>query len=112
MKGAFKADCAELSKGILCYRFSESGTTVSFGGALQLLRDDQHFLSLFTQALADSPFSAYRWETPPVTRETARRDFEFVLLDAPRLKRPPDPSVFAEHFSSVGDGEEVVVFEI
>jgi hypothetical protein len=41
--------------------------------------------------LADAPYSAFRWETPPVTDATLTRPFEFVLLDSPGLARHPDP---------------------
>jgi hypothetical protein len=54
--------------------------------------------------LADSPFTAFRWETPPITIATANRPFEFVLLDSPGLARNPDADAFAEHFCGVAQG--------
>jgi hypothetical protein len=48
--------------------------------------------------LANAPFAAYRWETPPNTSRTANRAFEFVLLDSPGLASNPAPEAFAEHF--------------
>jgi hypothetical protein len=36
---------------------------------------------MFIGVLADSPFAAFRWETPPITPATASRSF--VLLECP-----------------------------
>ena len=79
------------------------------GRAIELLRVDPRFRTWFNSLLADSPYSAFRWETPPLTRETANRPFEFVVLDSPRLARRPDERSFAEHFQSA-ENRSVVVF--
>jgi hypothetical protein len=71
-------------------------------------RDDAAFRSIFNAALAESPFAAFRWETPPVTAATVIRPFEFVLLDSPGLARRPDPEAFAEHFGEAPDAGMVV----
>ncbi len=70
----------------------------TFAEVLRGWQDDTAFRSQFNALLADVPFSAFRWETPPVTTATASRSFEFVLLDSPGLARRPDPEAFAEHF--------------
>jgi hypothetical protein len=67
-------------------------------------RDDAGFRTLFNSLLADSPYAAFRWETPAVTAATLAHPFEFVLLDNPGLARPPDPEAFAEHFTTATDG--------
>jgi hypothetical protein len=77
---------------------------VSYLEVLRRWQQDAFFRSLFIALLADSPFSAFRWETPPISRATANRPFEFVLLDSPGLARNPDPRAFAEHFSGVAPG--------
>ena len=82
-------------------------TPVSFAEVLRRWQEDAEFRSLFVALLADAPFSAFRWETPPITAATARRPFEFVLLDSPGLARPPDLEAFAEHFGGVGAGDVV-----
>lgn len=79
----------------------------TFADALRGWQTDATFRSLFNALLAEAPFSAFRWETPPVTTATVTRPFEFVLLDSPGLARRPDPEAFAEHF--VGASEPVVV---
>jgi len=74
------------------------GLPVSFADVLRLWRDDAAFRAFFNATLADAPFAAFRWETPPVTAATLNRPFECVLLDSPTLARTPDPKPFAAHF--------------
>lgn len=82
---------------------------VSYADVLHRWQDDADFRSMFNGLLAGSPFSAFRWETPPITTATARRPFEFVLLDSPGLASNPDAGAFVEHFSA-GDERGVVEF--
>ncbi|MGL4555500.1 MAG: DUF6940 family protein, partial [Gemmataceae bacterium] len=72
---------------------------VAAADALFLWQTDAGFRSLFNDVLADAPYTAFRWETPPLTARTAARPFEFVLLDAPGLDREPEPDAFAAHFA-------------
>ena len=81
----------------------------SFADILRAWQDDAEFRSLFNAQLADVPYSAFRWETPPVTAATITRPFEFVLLDSPGLARHPDPEAFAEHFGAASQ-EGIAVF--
>jgi hypothetical protein len=71
-------------------------------------QDDAAFRSVFNALLADSPYTAFRWETPPVTSATATRPFEFVLLDSTELARRPEPEAFAEYFA--GAESSIAVF--
>jgi len=82
---------------------------VSYAEVVRRWQDDADFRSMFMDLLADSPFSAFRWETPPVSTATANRPFEFILLDSPGLARSPDVHAFAEHFRGVNP-EGVVEF--
>ena len=70
----------------------------TFADVLHGWRNDEGFRSLFNSMLADAPYKAFRWETPPVTSDTVSRPFEFVLLDSPGLAQRPDAEAFAEHF--------------
>src|SRR5258708_4893972 len=81
---------------------------VSYAEVLHRWQQDADFRSLFIGLLADAPFSAFRWETPPITVSTSHRPFEFVLLDSPGLARNPEPGAFAEHFGK--SKTEVVEF--
>ena len=83
------------------------GRSAVFSEVLRSWQEDSAFRSFFIKLLADAPFDAFRWETPPVTRTSVDRHFEFVLLDSPELAVDPDQDAFAEHFK---DREAVVSF--
>ncbi len=82
---------------------------LAYDDVLERWRRDAKFRTFFNGLLADSPSTAFRWETPPITAATAERPFEFVLLDSPDLARTPDPQPFAEHFED-GSKRAVVTF--
>jgi uncharacterized protein DUF6940 len=86
------------------------GSPLSYGDAVRLWRDNAGFRSCFTALLADAPYSAFRWEAPPLTLSTASRPFEFVLLDAPGLERSPDADAFADHLTDSSPGGSVAAF--
>ena len=71
---------------------------VSYSEVLFRWQSDPEFRGFFLRLLAESPFPAFRWETPPITALTANRPFEFVLVKSPELDRPPDVAAFREHF--------------
>ena len=81
----------------------------SFSDVLRGWQDDALFRSEFNALLADVPFYAFRWETPPVTKDTVMQPFEFVLLDSPMLARRPDLQAFAGHFDQSPE-QDVLVF--
>ena len=83
---------------------------VSFSEVLHRWQSDAEFRTFFIGLLADAPFSAFRWETPPITGTTANRPFEFVLLESPGLASQPDPDAFATHFEQAETGSCVVSF--
>ena len=65
---------------------------VSYADVIHQWQNDAGFRSFFIDLLLDSPFSAFRWETPPITTATANHPFEFVLLNSPDLESDPDPA--------------------
>jgi hypothetical protein len=77
---------------------------VSFAEVLRRWRDDEEFRAFFIEQLAASRFSAFRWETPPITAATADRPFEYVLHDSPGLARTADPDAFAAYFGGAKQG--------
>ncbi len=85
-------------------RHSQSAT---FAEVFQGWREDAGFRVLFNSLLADSSYSAFRWETPGVTTATLSQPFECVVLDSPELARSPDPDAFAEHFTQAEAGVAV-----
>lgn len=77
---------------------------VSYADVIHGWQNDAGFRTFFIDLLVDSPFSAFRWETPPITTATANRPFEFVLLDSPGLASDPDSAAFAEHINAMAPG--------
>ncbi len=82
----------------LRFRIEFESRAATFADVIRAWRSDADFRTFFNALLADAPYTAFRWETPPVTSATASRAFEFVLLDSPGLARRPDPEAFAKHF--------------
>jgi hypothetical protein len=78
---------------------------------LELWHGDTAFRDFFNRVLAEVPFAAYFWETPPLSRASIERPFECVLVDSPALAAvAPDPGAFAEHFAGPGAAAPVVAF--
>jgi hypothetical protein len=76
---------------------------------LELLAADAEFAECYNALLADSLYAAFFWELPPLTRDTATDQAEFVLLDAPLLAaRQADPEAFKEYFATANN--DAVVF--
>ena len=74
---------------------SDAAGVLSFGRVIELWRDEDGFRRFFAAVLAQSPFDAFFWETPPLTRQTLNRPFEFVLTESGPLARArPDASSF------------------
>ena len=73
---------------------------ITFGQVLHKWQTDELFRTFFIGLLADAPFAAYFWETPPITKSTLERPFEFVLVNAPQLIHvPAQRRAFANYFT-------------
>ena len=92
-----------------CFRMSiqQASSPVSFKTVIHAWQQDVTFRDFFIDLLVASPFTVFRWETPPVTAATACQPFEFVLIDSPRLARAADHQTFAQHFKAT---QSVVTF--
>lgn len=86
------------------YEIAFKDQPATFDRVLHAWQEDDRFRAWFNSLLADSPFTAFRWETPGVNQATRDRPFEFVLLDDPRLARQPDVNAFAKHFPNASGG--------
>jgi hypothetical protein len=86
-----------------------AGKALSYAEVIGLWQSEPAFCSVFISILSAAPYSAFRWETPPLTATCLDRQFEFVLLDSPGLDVPPDASAFAELFASAA-GQDVISF--
>jgi hypothetical protein len=93
------------------YRVLSNGGPVSFGKALDLLRNDGEFRSYLTELLNQSTYTAFRWETPHLQTTTRSDDFEFVLLDNPSFtKRKTDTETYKSYFAPTHDENGIVSF--
>ena len=87
----------------------QNDNQVTYSSVIKLWQQDKSFREFFISLLADAPMSAYFWETLPFSQSTVDREFEFVLIDSPKLADiEPDPTDFSKYFESAT--EEVVTF--
>ncbi|MEM7537169.1 MAG: hypothetical protein AAF639_33660 [Chloroflexota bacterium] len=89
--------------------FYKKSSPLPYRDVLHLWQHDASFRTFFITLLADTPFTAFRWETPPITTTTADRPFECVLLNSPGLARRPDIHAFSEYFPET-PSSEIVIF--
>ena len=93
------------------YTVTQNGEPIPYSEVLNLWQCESNFRSFFISLLSESPFSAYRWETPPITKDTVKRQFEFVLLNSPELATNPDRVTFRDYFTTNDVNNGIVVFE-
>ncbi|MEO0457633.1 MAG: hypothetical protein AAF152_13785 [Cyanobacteria bacterium P01_A01_bin.114] len=86
---------------------------ITYQAVIELWQTESEFCEFFSTLLAEAPFDAYFWETPPVTLSSITQPFECVLIDSPQLaKRQPDLHAFAAHFQeSQKYNQAIVTFE-
>ena len=88
------------------------GAPITMNDAFPLLAGDPGFRAGLISALQSAPFNGYFWETPPASKATAGRKFEFVVVDGPAFQRvSPERAAFEEHFSKDADRDGIVTFE-
>ena len=84
------------------------GEAVAYAEVVEQWRSGEAFRTFFIALLAQAPYRACFWETPPVTLARAERVFEFVLVDAPALVgMSAEPEAFASRFAR---GQAVATF--
>ncbi len=106
----FEAVEEQLDRGrALKVQVCRAGKPLSYAEVIGLWQSEPAFCSFFISLLSGAPFSAFRWETPPLTATCLDRRFEFVLLDSPGLDVPPDVRAFSENFSSASE-QDVISF--
>ena len=82
------------------YKLLDDSVAITYSEVISRLRNDASFRRTFTKLLVDSPFEAYRWETPPLSLQSQKNDFEFVLINAPRfVDRQTDKRTFQSKFT-------------
>jgi hypothetical protein len=91
-------------------RWLHQGRPLSFGQILDLWATNVEFTATFCEWLANVPFEAYFWETPPLWTQELERPFEYVVVDSPVLAEVrAKQAAFRDHFAQA-QGTQVVTF--
>jgi hypothetical protein len=110
--GNFSSEITSLNEGrVSRFRLLCNGAPLSWSDVIDGWQRNHSFRSFFISILIDAPFSAYFWETPPLTDATINREFEFVLVDSPRLAGIyTDRQAFADQFAAARPDVSVIEF--
>lgn len=106
----WNADIQDIEKGKgQKFFIREAQRILSFAEVIDQWQKDTAFRTFFMALLAEAPFRAFFWETPPITHPTWHRPFEFVLIDSPALAHvQAEPHFFEKYFKEAT--EEVIAF--
>ena len=109
---AYSTEMTQLQGGrVSHFRLLRDGASLSWLDVVDRWQNDASFRRFFISILVDTPFLSFFWETPPVTRTTIDRAFEFVLVDSPQLAGVrTDERAFENHFASAQPGASVMEF--
>ena len=80
------------------------GAIATYNAVVTALVEEEKFRSYFIDLLARVPYTAFRWETPPLTATTTDQPFEFVVLSSPGLDLSADRSPFEDLFVQLEPG--------
>ena len=81
-------------------RLLEGITPLSYQRVIELLRIDARFRDYLTSLVIESRFEAFFWETPPLSKASLGKPFEFVCVESRSLANlKPDPTPFSPHFA-------------
>ena len=90
-----------LTDDTLRVRVRSDGRILTFVQVVRRWDGEAAFRTFFSRTLAEAPHRAFLWETPPVTRATIDKPFEFVLVDSPALAAmPTEPHPFSAPLGS------------
>ncbi|MEM7317302.1 MAG: hypothetical protein AAF497_29600 [Planctomycetota bacterium] len=91
------------------YHITYDDKSLKYSEVIAAWKTDDEFRQFFINLLTASPYSAFRWETTPITKSTVDREFEFVLIDTPSFAtRRTDTMSFQDQFDT--DTNEIIVF--
>ena len=99
-RDVWSADSEQLPGGRgIKLRLREGSRPLTWSDVLTLWEQEPAFRSWFNEALAGSPFTAFRWECPALTDGDLGALFECVLIEDRHLNRRADRKPFAERFA-------------
>ena len=105
-----RLETSHVSSRVTCHRLFDGDLVVSYGRFIELLARETEFRSYLTSVLVNSKFTAFRWETPPVSAANVDREFEFVLVNSPNLDRTASRTSFQQHFAKSNIPNDVLAF--
>lgn len=113
MTMTYQAETTHLDGGrVLRFTLLQNAAPLSWSSVIKLWQSESRFREFFIALLANAPFPAYFWETPPMTSETLDDEFEFVLVASHQLAGvSSDQCAFANQFARVAPDAAVIMFE-
>jgi len=101
----------ELNEGVQRITLYKWGKQLTYKDVISLWQSSSSFRKFYFSILQKSPFDAFFWENPPVTRSTIKQPYEFVLVNSPQLSRiNADSSPFQDRFNPTSSEQTVVTF--
>ncbi|MFK7946148.1 MAG: hypothetical protein AB8G11_01065 [Saprospiraceae bacterium] len=89
-----------LSDSVNRYKIYQNNRQLTYNQVLELLKNNADFRLFYNDLLVQSPFEAFFWENPPITKSTIQQPYEFVLVNSNRLSRvEADNRTFSKFFS-------------
>jgi hypothetical protein len=109
----FRSEAQTLEEGrVRKITLLRAGKRLSYAEVIRAWRQQQDFRDFYLATLAEAPFQALFWESPPITTGTAEQPYECVLIDSFQLTAvEPDPRPFASSFALAASHERVLAFE-
>src|SRR5262245_25391284 len=90
----------------------QNDSQLSYQTVIEHLEQNSDFRNFYFSILFASPFDAFFWENPPVTKLNVKRPYEFVLVNSLQLSRvSADLNPFQEKFSANSSNQSVITFE-
>jgi hypothetical protein len=95
----WRLETRTLTSGLIGAAAFEGGVRMTFSQVIFGWRTDESFVAEWVARVAEIPFDAYCFETPPLTKQMLAEPFECVFVDSPLLARQEaDSQPFQEHF--------------
>ncbi|CBY41622.1 unnamed protein product [Oikopleura dioica] len=92
------------------YNFTKKGKSLTHGEFIDLLQEER-FQDKLAKIFIDSPFAAFKMETPAISSATVGNDFGMILIKANHLaSATPDTVSFREHWNNCDEKSLICTF--
>ena len=106
------AESIAIDSGIHKISLLMDGSHLSYENVIQYWYENYEFRDFYFSILRESPFDAFFWENPPVTKSNIKQAYEFVLVNSPQLSKvDADPTSFQDKFNLRPPGQNAIAFE-